>query len=122
MKRFVQSIAVVAIVAGAVYAAGYIGHQRARRIALPVVAELGGKVGSITAPFGGTEYRISFSGRTLTRADIDRLVVLNDLARNGNYVSVSLDGAIISAADRNYMRERLPEVHLLPQAGSPALQ
>lgn len=114
MKRFIQFLAVVAIIAGVVYVTRYVRHQRARSIALPVVSELGGKVGSISAPFGGTEYYISFAGRSLTREDIDRLVVLKALARNWNYVSVSLKDATISLKDREYMQQRLPEVHVLP--------
>jgi hypothetical protein len=114
VKRFIQFLAVAAVVAASLYATRCARHQRARSMALPVVAELGGKVGSITAPFGGTEYYISFAGRTLTRKDIDRLVVLNGLARNWNYVSVSLNDANISSMDREYMLQRLPEVHIIP--------
>lgn len=83
-------------------------------MALPIVAELGGRVGSITAPFGGTEYYISFPpGYALTRDDIDRLVVLNALARC-SYVGVSLDYTTISGTDREYLKQKLSEVHLSP--------
>jgi cation transporter-like permease len=113
MKRFLQFLVVVSIIVGVVYATRSVRHQRARSIALPVVSELGGRVGSITAPFGGTEYHISFAGRSLTREDIDRLVVLNDLARNGNYVSVAVYDATISPENVEYMQQRLPEVRVL---------
>ena len=114
MRRFFQVLAVAAIVPTAVYATRCVRHQQARAVALPIVAELGGRVGSITAPFGGTEYYISVAGCSLSRENIDRLAVLNALARNWNYVSVSLNDASISSEDREYMQQKLPEVHMLP--------
>ena len=111
MKRCYQWLGVVV---GVGYAARFVWHQSVRSVALPVVAEVGGKVGSITAPLGGTEYVISFVGCTLTRKDIDRLVVFNELARNGNSVSISLDGASISLEDRQYLQKKLPKVQVWP--------
>ena len=101
MKRCYQWLGVVV---GVGYAARFVWHQSVRSVALPVVAEVG----------GGTEYVISFVGCTLTRKDIDRLVVFNELARNGNSVSISLDGASISLEDRQYLQKKLPKVQVWP--------
>jgi len=109
----------VVVVAGAFLAVRSVGHQRARSLALPVVAELGGKAGSITAPFGGTEYYISFAGCTLTRDDVERLVVLNALASGGNYVSLSLQDATIADADRAHLLQTLSEIRVLPGSERP---
>jgi hypothetical protein len=111
MKRVSQLLAVVLIVAVAFVAMRYALHQRARSLALAVVAELGARVGSITAPLGGTEYCISFPERALTRADLDRLVILNELAKWSS-VRLFLNDATISGEDRDYLKQKLPKVHV----------
>lgn len=114
LKRIYLILGVIALAAAAVFATRYARHQHDRKLALSVVAELGGKVGSITAPFGGTEYYISFAGCTLTKKNIDRLVVLKPLVKRGDYITISLEDAIISTADLKYLKCTLLEVHILP--------
>lgn len=114
MKRFCRFVVAIVAIGCAVYAVRHVRDKRARAIALPVVYELGGHVGSITAPFGGTEYYVTFDGQSLTRQDVDKLVVLNALARNWNLVTISLENVSISSADRDYMRQLLPEVRIQP--------
>ncbi len=116
MKRFFQIGVVVLVVAIAFVAMRYALHQHARSLALRVVADLGGRVGSITAPLGGTEYCVSFPDRALTRADIDRLVVLNALAK-WSYVGLALNDVTISGEDRDYLKLKLPKVHVSPVEG-----
>jgi hypothetical protein len=118
MKRFYQLLPLLIVVTGAFIAVRYSRHQHARSLALAVVDELGGRVGSITAPFGGTEYCISFPGRTLTRVDIDRLVILRPLAKL-SYVSLSLNDATISREDHEYLLQKLSEVHVMPLEHGP---
>lgn len=87
-------------------------HRQAQKLALPVVQKLGGKVAALPAPFsfGGKEYYLTFDGCTLTRDDVDQLVVLNELTASGSYVTLSVDGATISDADRDHLRQILPQV------------
>lgn len=111
-RGFVLVIALCVFMVVAVLATRAIRHRRVRAVVLPVVFQLGGKVGSLPDPLGGAEYYVTFNGCTLTRDDIDRLVVLNELATNGGYVGLSVEGATISDADREYLRHILSQVRM----------
>lgn len=118
VKRFRKALLVALLVAAVMVAGRWILHERSRSAALAVVVELGGRIGSITAPFGGTEYYVTFRGCALKRGDIDRLIVLNDLAR-WSFVGLGLQGATISAEDRDYIKQQLPAVHISPAQDEP---
>lgn len=89
-----------------------IRHQRAREVAIPVVYKLGGRVDALIPPFGVGEYHVTFDGCTLTRDDVDRLVVLNELIATGGHLGLSVEGTTISDADREHLRQILPQVHM----------
>jgi hypothetical protein len=112
VKRICQFVTLALVVVVAVYAVRGTRARRAQDIAVPVVKELGGWVGALPTPFGGTDYYITFEGKILSREDIDKLVVLNDLAKKWNHVTVSLNSVTISVADREYMRQLLTEVRI----------
>jgi hypothetical protein len=88
-------------------------HRRDRALALPVIAELGGHVGSIPFEPFGTEYRISFSNRRLARNDLDRLAALAPLARR-NHVGIAFSRTGVTADDILRLQRILPDVHFLP--------
>jgi hypothetical protein len=113
MKRVKQLLVVFVAIVATLISVRYYRHQRDRRLALPVVADLGGKVGSIPFEPFGSEYRISFEGRLLTREDLDRLVALNPLASR-NSVGIKFENSGLTPEDIQYVKQILPDVHILP--------
>jgi hypothetical protein len=113
MKRIKQLLVMTVAVLVALLAIRYYCNQRDRALALPVIVELGGKMSAIPFEPFGTEYRIVFRNRKLTRDDLDRLVAIHPLA-NRNWVGMKFENSGLSPADVQYVREILPTVHLLP--------
>lgn len=105
MTRLFRALAVIALIPVSFFTYRAVIYHQARRATLPVIADLRGKVGSISAPLGGTDYQVSLRGVTPTRAEIDRLVVVNDLAAGWNSVRLSLDDTQITPEHRRHLQE-----------------
>ena len=110
MKRLRQISLASLVVVIALIAARYVRHQRDRQLALPVIAEVGGKIGSIPVEPFGTDYYISFRDRSLTRRDVERLVAIEPLCSRNN-VLINLEHANISPDDFRRLNQILPSAH-----------
>jgi hypothetical protein len=112
MKRLKQVVVAFAVVAFGLIAVRFVRHQRDRDLALPVIAALGGDVGSIPFEPFGTEYRVSFRDRMLSRHDLDELRALEPLARR-NPVGIAFRNCGLAADDLRYVQQIVPSVRRL---------
>jgi hypothetical protein len=111
-KRSKQALIALIAVVGVLVAIRYVRHQRDRELALPDIAAIGGDVGSIPCEPFGTEYRVSFRDRMLTRQDLDRLRALEPLASR-NPVGIAFRNCGLTAVDLQYIQQIVPSVRLL---------
>ena len=117
MKLFRYAVAVVVVLIAIAVGVRYFVHQHDRTLALPVISELGGSVGSIpTEPFG-TSYYIAFRNRKFSRSDLGRLAALRPLSRR-NPVSIKFVDSNLSAEDMNYLVQLLPEAKIFQSSAT----
>jgi hypothetical protein len=109
VKRLLFALITLAVI---LIAVRYYRHYRDRARAFLVVADLGGSVGSIPFEPLGTEYRISFRDRRLTREDLDRLTALEPLASR-NPVEIHFKNSGLTEDDLLYLQKLLPSVRLV---------
>jgi hypothetical protein len=107
------SVIVVGIVAAIVVwlsVRHYVGEQAHQRAAA-VVGELGGQCGSIPFEPIGTEVRISFKKKSLTREQLSRLNVLNSLPSR-HQAGIEFVDTNLSPEDLRWLHEQIPHVAL----------
>ena len=109
MRRRLMQFFLLMLVAGALlFAAREVIDHRNRHAALPVVTELGGKIGSTPVwPFGN-EYRISFHDVHLTNDDLRRLVVLNLLTQR-HTIGIAFVDTNLTEDEIQSLRQQLPK-------------
>jgi hypothetical protein len=113
MKRFKQVLVASVTFVAMLIAVRYYRHQRDLALALPIIRDLGGHVGSLPNEPFGTEYYISFQNRVLSRSDLDRLVALNPLASR-NPVMIVFEDSGLTADDIQYVQKLVPNARVTP--------
>ena len=112
LRRKISGIVIGVVAAIVVWLAvrHYVG-ERAHQRAAAVVSELGGQCGSIPFEPIGTEIRILFKKKSLTREQLSRLSVFNSLASR-HQAGIQFVDTNLTPEDLRWLHEQIPHVAL----------